>query len=184
MGEVFIESIDYILKSISKSLDSVSDLDLKKASEIIINSEQVFVYGAGRSGLVGRTFAMRLMQIGFTAFFIGETITPSVNSNDCAIFISKTGETQTAIQAAKIIKDRVGAETILLTASPESTLAGYSDEIITLDIVRTDKDKTLAPLGTIFENSAMIFLDAFIAELMDKIGETEEGMEIRHPILV
>jgi len=184
MGEIFGESIEYILDSISKSLDSVNDLDLKKASEIIIGSKQVFVYGAGRSGLVGRTFAMRLMQIGFTAFFIGETITPAVNVEDCAIFISKTGETQTAIQAAKIIRERVGADIILLTASPGSKLADYADEVITLNVVRTDKDKSLAPLGTIFENSAMIFLDAFIAELMDKIGETEEEMKVRHPILV
>ena len=184
MGEIFVESMDYILESISKSLKSVNDLDLKKASDIIINSKQVFVYGAGRSGLVGRTFAMRLMQIGFTAFFIGETITPAVNVEDCAIFISKTGETQTAIQAAKIIRERVGAEIILVTASPKSTLAEYADEIIYLDVIRTEKDKTLAPLGTIFENSAMIFLDAFIAELMNKIGETEEEMEVRHPILV
>ncbi len=184
MGQVFVKSINYILNSVSKSLDSVNDIDLKKASKIIIDSKQVFVYGAGRSGLVGRTFAMRLMQIGFTAFFIGETITPAVNKNDCAIFISKTGETQSAIQAAKIVRDRVGADIILLTASPNSTLANYADEIIHLDVVRTDKDETLAPLGTIFENSAMIFLDAFIAELMDEIGETEEKMQVRHPILV
>ncbi|MFO7793256.1 MAG: SIS domain-containing protein [Candidatus Saliniplasma sp.] len=184
MGEIYSESLEYILGSVDKSLKSVTDLDLKIASGTIIESEQVFVYGAGRSGLVGRTFAMRLMQIGFTAFFIGETITPSVNNEDCAIFISKTGETQTAIQAAKIIHKRVGADIILITASPESTLAGYADEIIYLDIVKTDKDKTLAPLGTIFENSAMIFLDAFIAHLMYKIGENEEGMKTRHPILV
>lgn len=184
MGRVYTESLEYILSSVDISLESVTDLDLKNASNTIIDAKQIFVYGAGRSGLVGRTFAMRLMQIGFTAFFIGETITPAVNKNDCAIFISKTGETQTAIQAAKIIDERVGADIVLVTASPESTLAGFADEIIHLDIIKTKKDKTLAPLGTVFENSAMIFLDAFIAELMDKIGESEEGMRTRHPILV
>jgi len=184
MGEIYTKSLEYILDSVDKSLRSVSDLDLEKASKTIIKSNQVFIYGAGRSGLVGRTFAMRLMQIGFTAFFIGETITPAVKEEDCAIFISKTGETQTAIQAARIIYERVGADIIVITASPESTLAKYADEIVTLDIVKTDKDGTLAPLGTIFENSAMIFLDAFIAELMEKIGESEEGMKTRHPILI
>ena len=35
--------------------------------------------GAGRSGLVAKAFAMRLMHLGLEAFVVGETITPALN---------------------------------------------------------------------------------------------------------
>ncbi|MFW6040685.1 MAG: SIS domain-containing protein [Thermoplasmatota archaeon] len=184
MNERFSESLNYILKHIMESLTNYDVNDLDECLDIITKSKQIFVYGAGRSGLVGRMFAMRLMQIGLRAFFIGETITPAVNGNDCVFFVSKTGETQTAIQAAKIVNERVEAKTILLTASPDSTLAGYCDTVLHIDIQGNDRDKELAPLGTIFEDAAVIFLDSLIAALMKYIGETEEGMRMRHPILV
>lgn len=184
MSDRFSESIEYITSSISKNLGTYKKEKIKCAVDTIDSSQKIFVYGAGRSGLVGRTFAMRLMQIGLRAFFIGETITPAVNNKDCVIFISRTGETQTAIQAADIVEKRVKSKIIVVTGSPESTLARYADILLVIDAPRSEKDPQLAPLGTIFENSAMIFLDALIALLMEELGETEEDMKIRHPILV
>ncbi len=180
----FSESIQYICDSVRDCLETYNLGKISCAVEAITGSKQIFVYGAGRSGLVGRTFAMRLMQIGLRAFFIGETITPSVNDEDCVIFVSKTGETQTAIQAAGIVQDKVKARIIVLTASPDSPLAAYGDIVLVIDPVRKEKDARLAPLGTVFENSAMIFLDALISVLMEGLGETEEDMKVRHPILV
>lgn len=184
MNERFSEALEHITNSVNKALTDFDVDDIDGAIDKIINSKQIFVYGAGRSGLIGRTFAMRLMQIGFRAFFIGETITPAVTDKDCVFFVSKTGETETAIQAAKVVANRVEAKIILLTANPDSTLAQYSNNILHLDVPEDDKDKDLAPLGTIFEDSAIIFLDSLISSLMKEIGETEEGMEMRHPILV
>ncbi|MFO8110432.1 MAG: SIS domain-containing protein [Thermoplasmata archaeon] len=158
--------------------------DVRETANTIIDAPKIFIYGAGRSGLVGRTFAMRLMQLGQRAFFIGETITPAVKDEDCVLFVSKTGETQTAIQAARIVSNRVKAKKIVLTSSPESPLASFADVLMVLDIPRTQKDASLAPLGTIFENAAMVFLDALTALIMDEIGESEENMRERHPILV
>ncbi len=184
MVDRFSESIDYICSSIEGCLKSYKLEKIQCAVEAITKSDKIFVYGAGRSGLVGRTFAMRLMQIGLSAFFIGETITPAVNDKDCVIFISKTGETQTAIQAADIVEDKVRAKIIILTANPNSTLADFADILLVIDALRNDKDSTLAPLGTVFENSAMIFLDALVSVLMGELGETEKDMKVRHPILV
>ena len=43
----------------------------------ILSARRIFVAGAGRSGLAGRAFAMRLMHFGFDAFVIGEIATPA-----------------------------------------------------------------------------------------------------------
>lgn len=179
------KSITYILESIENSLGDLDFDNIDKAVDIITSSERVFVYGSGRSGLVGRTFAMRLMQLGVDSFFIGETITPAVQKEDCVLLVSKTGETQTAIQAASIVKNRVqGAEIIVLTASPDSELATFGHINIILDIVENEEDQKLAPLGTVFEDTAMIFLDGLVALLMEELDEEVEDMRYRHPILV
>ncbi len=184
MSESFSGSIEHLCEGIKKSLNSYPPEEIEDAVKDIKKAHKIFVYGAGRSGLVGRMFAMRLMQIGLRAFFIGETITPAVNDKDCVIFVSKTGETQTAIQAADIVENKVKANIIVLTASPESTLANYGDVVMVIHTERTEKDSTLAPLGTIFEDAAIIFLDALCSVLMQELGENEGNMRIRHPILV
>lgn len=184
MSERFSESVEHICEGIQRSLNGYPMKDIETAVKDIKKAHKIFVYGAGRSGLVGRMFAMRLMQIGLRAFFIGETITPAVNDKDCVIFVSKTGETQTAIQAADIVENKVKANIIVLTASPESTLANYGDVVMVIHTERTEKDSTLAPLGTIFEDAAIIFLDALCSVLMQELGENEGNMRIRHPILV
>ncbi len=185
MNERLVESVNYILDSMEHSLDHLNCESIEETVSILTSANNVFVYGSGRSGLVGRTFAMRLMQIGIESYFIGETITPAVKRGDCVFIVSKTGETQTAIQAAEIVKNRVeDAETIVLTATPDSTLADLGDIVIELEGTKSDKNKTLAPLGTVFEDTAMIFLDGLIAVLMHELGETEEDMKVRHPILI
>ncbi|MFP4000378.1 MAG: SIS domain-containing protein [Thermoplasmata archaeon] len=184
MNKKLKESVNHIMNSIELSFEELNCDSIEETVSLLTSAENVFVYGSGRSGLVGRTFAMRLMQIGIDSFFIGETITPAVEKGDCVFFVSKTGETQTAIQAAEIVDTRVDAEIIVLTATPESTLAGFADVVITLEGNESEENSTLAPLGTIFEDTAMIFLDGLIALLMDELGETEEDMKIRHPILI
>ncbi len=179
------EGITYILDSIELSLGELDFDNIDRAVEILTSSDRVFIYGSGRSGLVGRNFAMRLMQLGLNSFFIGETITPAVQDGDCVFFVSKTGKTQTAIQAARIVEDRVpGAEIIVLTASPDSKLASFGDINIILEIVEEEDKQKFAPLGTIFEDTAMIFLDSLVALLMEELEEDVENMRYRHPILI
>ncbi len=43
--------------------------------DAILDADRIYVMGAGRSGLVAKSFAMRLMHTGFTAYVVGETIT-------------------------------------------------------------------------------------------------------------
>lgn len=39
-----------------------------------------------------------------------------------------------------------------------------------------------APLGTLFEVSALVFLDGLIAELMEKLNKKEEDMKEMHDV--
>lgn len=181
-GNSFYTSVKYILEEGKKVIDNIDFERVKLASDSILRSKQSFVYGVGRSGIVGKAFAMRLVQLGLNAYFIGESTTPVVEKGDTVILISNTGETSSAIQTAEIV-NRVGAHSIVLTSNPESGLAKLAEVLITLKMpekMNTD----FAPLGTLFEDTAMIVLDGIISEIMERKGENDESMRSRHAIWV
>ena len=61
------------------SRKAMTELDLENVEPFIQNPERkkmkIFVVGQGRSGFVGRAFALRLLNMGLTVYFLGETIT-------------------------------------------------------------------------------------------------------------
>lgn len=176
----FTEALDYISGEIATVLKGVKVEHINEMMDHILSSDNIFVYGAGRSGLVGKAFAVRLVHLGFPAFVIGETITRPVTKDDLVVLISATGETIPVAMTAEIAR-RLGAKLISITSNPESHIARFADLLI---ILRQKKENAeLAPLGTLFEASAWIFLDAIIAELMSRTGENEINMRHRHATL-
>ncbi len=178
---MFREAYNYILENAKVSLDGINNQDVQKAVEMIKEAKQIFVYGSGRSGLVGKFFAMRLVQLGLVAYFIGETITPVVNPEDLVVLISNTGRTKSTILVESIAK-RIGAKVMGITSNKNSPLAKHAD--LVFHIKPKNGRKELAPLGTLFEISAVIFLDSLIAELMEALNQSEEDMRRRHAIWV
>lgn len=176
----FKESIEYINEQVKKILEKIDESIIDKTIELFFKAKNIFVYGAGRSGLVAKAFAIRLVHLGFPTFVIGETITIPVKKNDLIILISGSGETIPVTMTAEIGR-RLGAKIISITANPDSHIARFADLPI---ILKPDKKNSkLAPLGTLFEASAWIFLDGIIAELMERKGENEESMKKRHATL-
>jgi len=182
-GMVFNKSIDYIQRKINDILSKVSQDDIEKVKKLFLNSDRIFVYGAGRSGLVLKAFAIRLVHLGLQTFVIGETITAPVQKGDLAVIVSGSGETIPAIMTAEIAHD-IGAKVVSITGKKNSEIAKYAD--ITLFISATCNDserKKYAPLGTLFEASVWILLDGIIADLLENKHETEETMRKRHATL-
>lgn len=156
---------------------------VQKTLDYISDAPKIFVYGVGRSGLIGKAFAMRLVQLGLRVFFIGETITPIVEPDDVVIIVSKTGGTMSAIQTANIAR-RLGARVVTVTAERRSKLSHASTLVLPLEVGKGKKASKYAPLGTLFENAAFLFLDSLIPLLMERLGQTEDDMRGRHAIMV
>ncbi|MFQ6127923.1 MAG: SIS domain-containing protein [Thermoplasmata archaeon] len=176
-------SSQYIAKKVAETLSDESDKTINDIIDLILNADKIFIYGVGRSGIIGKSFAIRLVQLGIKVFFIGETTTPIVEDTDVAVIISNTGETMSAIQTANIIR-RVGAKVVVLTSRETSKLAHTANIVVTLNPEMDDETPVLAPLGTLFEDSALIFLDGIIAQMMEKTNESESKMRGRHAIWV
>jgi len=179
----FVRAQRYIGDRVTTALERVEPALVDRAVEMLATAPQIFVYGAGRSGIVGRAFAMRLVQTGLRAYVIGESVTPIVRRGDAVFILSGQGESYSSIQTANIVR-REGAELIVLTGSPASKLAHTASLLLTLEFPEEPERPRLAPLGTLFESASLRLTDGLIAELAAARGETEATMRRRHAIMV
>ncbi|MEE8402671.1 MAG: 6-phospho-3-hexuloisomerase [Candidatus Hydrothermarchaeaceae archaeon] len=182
-------SITAHIEGVANSLEKG---DVESLVERVLNVENVFVYGAGRSGLVARAFAMRLMHLGINVHIVGGVVTPAIGKGDLVLLISGSGESTSVVNSAKIAKN-AGADVSLITSYPDSSIGKIADYTVTIEgrtklegekdfLLRQMKGEhyALAPLGTLFEVSVLVFLDSFIVELMDRLNITEDDMRVRH----
>lgn len=196
-GEEMIinDAIEEIIDNVMAVSAEIDEEHVNDMMDILTSSKNVFLLGQGRSGLVARAFAMRLMHLGISVYVVGETITPAIGEEDCLLAISGSGETSYIISTAMIAKKR-GAKIVAVTSYEKSTLGTISDLIMHIKgRTKVDSEKnyikrqmngkhlSLSPLGTLFEVSTLIFLDALIAQLMDKMGKTEDDLKKRHTVL-
>jgi len=178
----------------ASQLINVGQID--RMAEVLVDvyhrKGKVLVMGAGRSGLVGKAFAMRLLHLGFNSYVLGETIVPSISRGDVAVAISGSGRTGLIVEAADAAK-KVGAYVIAITTYPESPLGQLADLVVMVPgrskVSKMDDyfarqilglHEPLAPLGTLFEDTAMLLLDGVIYYLMIKLNVTEDEMRNRH----
>ena len=194
--ELMKSSIEAIIENVKEAETYLDNDEINNFMNEITNAENVFVIGAGRSGLVAKAFAMRLMHLGISAYVVGETISPAINEEDCILAISGSGETNTIVSAAKTSKKR-GARILSLTSYPKSSLGKISDvSIYVRGRTKAEADDknylkrqidgnytSLTPLGTAFELTSLIFLDGLICELMNRLGKTENDLKKRHAVL-
>ncbi|NPA99481.1 MAG: 6-phospho-3-hexuloisomerase [Crenarchaeota archaeon] len=184
-----------IAEFVTRAIDSIKDHEVEKMIETLIDAyggHKILVMGAGRSGLVGKAFAMRLLHLGFQVYVLGETIVPRISEGDVVIAISGSGRTKLIVTAAEAAK-QVGAKIIAITSYPDSPLGRLADVVVVVPgrtKIATEEDyftrqilgihEPLAPLGTLFEDTAMIFLDGVVVGLMKKLGKTEEDLRNAH----
>jgi 6-phospho-3-hexuloisomerase len=191
--EDLLLSMRQIIDHLGEVIDQL-DIEATKAMlQKIMEGERIFVMGAGRSGLVAKAFAMRLMHLGFTVYVVGETTTPAVRPGDVAVAISGSGETRSIADLGKIVKG-IGSTLVTVTSKKESTLGRISDIVVLLPSkTKIDSDaggcleenmlggyKNLPPLGTSFEITSLIFLDSLVAQLISLTGASEAELKSRH----
>jgi 6-phospho-3-hexuloisomerase len=193
-------SLKQFMKEISqfvyKASDIINDSEVNTLISILLdvlqNNKKILIVGVGRSGLAGKAFAMRLMHLGFNVYVLGDTITPAVYEGDVVIAISGSGTTRLVITAASAAKE-VRAKVVAITSHRDSPLAKIADHIVIVPgrtKIATESDYTirqilgehepLVPLGTLFEITLNVFFDSLVAELMQRLGKTEQDLKKRH----
>ncbi len=180
--------------TITSTAASLSDEGVSQFIDELLDAKRIYVMGAGRSGLVAKGFAMRLMHLGMRSYVVGETITPAMKEGDTIVAYSGSGETKSIAELCETAKS-IGGRLCLVTSNKDSRIGRIADCIVVIESHRDDvKDesaeyevrqmrgehRSFAPLGTIFETSAMIFSDAIVSSIMEIIKCEEKDLKCRH----
>lgn len=126
---------------------------------------RVFVYATGRSGLMLRAFAMRLTQMGKTAYVAGETTTPAIEPGDLLIVASASGSTHSVCHNAAVAA-KVGATIFTITATPESSLTAiHPTDVLLPAPSKNAAGASVQPMGSLFEQALLLFCDSVVLRL-------------------
>jgi 6-phospho-3-hexuloisomerase len=172
-----------ILKELESGLKQVDPAKTAALEGAILSAERIFIAGAGRSQLMMRGLAMRLMHFGFSAYVVGETITPACAPGDLVIIGTGSGETATlAVIAAKAKK--IGAMLGVITIYPDSTIARQADVVVqlhatTAKVKTPEGDTAFQPGGNTFEQSLLLLCDAMLIHILE-----QKGIQDRNAVLM
>ncbi len=190
----FVKEVStWILAGIGGVIQSIDEAEIGRMIDVImaVREDKILLLGTGRSGFVGRAFALRLMHLGFSVYVSGETITPALSADDLVLVISGSGTTTTVVAQAEVAKS-VGSRVVAVTSHLDSPLGRVADEVVLvkgrtkIDQITDYEGRQIsgvydnAPLGTMFELSVMVFLDSVIAALMQRLGIHEIDLRARH----
>ncbi len=171
-----------IVQELAAAMERIDSGACEGLCDAILAARRVFLAGAGRSGLAVRSFAMRLMHLGLTAYVCGETTTPGAGSGDLLLIVSGSGETGGLPAAAKKAKS-MGCRVALVTVRPESAIGALADCIVQVPAPTPKAEhgfRSVQPMGALFEQSCLVLLDAAVMRLMERMGVDEAAMYARH----
>ncbi len=176
----FSEARQVILPEITRALEGVHDDQIDQLCTLIAGVGRVFLTGEGRSGLMAKAFAMRLMHIGYTVFVVGETTTPAIRPGDLLIAVSGSGETAATMHVVNGAK-KAGAGTALVSSRADSAIGQVVDHVLVVPgATKRRKEGELAsqqPLGSLFDQAAHLALDGVVLCL---VAGQERGALARH----
>ncbi|NUN48513.1 MAG: SIS domain-containing protein [Candidatus Brocadiae bacterium] len=173
-----------ILKEIDAVLRQVPATLIDRLAHLITAAERIFVAGEGRSGLMGRALASRLVHLGLRVHEASEITCPRIRGTDLMIALSGSGETRTTLE--KMLSAReVDAKVVLITANADTRFGDAAD--ILLLIPAPPPPGRIArgiasgqPQRSLFEQSLLIVLDSTVLRLMELLEVTAEQMSRRH----
>jgi len=175
---------DRILSELYSTLSKLDDEPVDQLLSAIVGAKRVFLAGSGRSGLMMKSFAMRLMQLGLKAYVVGETTTPGISENDLLIIGSGSGETGSVSIFAKTAKEQK-AKLGLITIFPDSVICKLADIKVFIS-VPTNKNNlnngftSIQHGGTLFEQSLMLVLDGMIVRLIEELNVHPDVLKLNH----
>jgi 6-phospho-3-hexuloisomerase len=171
-----------IRDEIADTAAKIDEQQLAAVAEQLRLADRVFVAGAGRSGLVLRMAAMRLMHLGLTVHVAGDTTTPAISSGDLLLVASGSGTTPGVVKAAETAV-KAGARVAAFTTDRDSALAGLAGALVVIPAAqKTDHGFGVSRQysGSLFEQVLFLATEAIFQTLWDDAAEPAEQLWLRH----
>jgi len=176
-------AINDILAEVQGTLARVLPEGPERLTEEILKADRIYVVGGGRSGLMARALAMRLMHLGLVTYVVGETTTPAIQSGDLLLACSASGETHVTVLMSQVARE-AGARVFAVTAMPDSPMARQADETIIIPapskVTSPEAGASAQYGGSLFEQALLVLLDAVSAEIGRRLGTPPQELDSRH----
>ena len=156
------QAIDLVLAENRHVLTHLDEWSMIQLIEALTDADRIFVVGEGRSGLVVRMVAMRLMHLGCQVYVVGETTTPALRPDDLLLALSGSGSTSMVVLIATQTK-AIGGHVMAVTTQPASPLGQMADVVVTIDAAAKhdhSQQRSQQFAGSLFEQSVLLLFDA------------------------
>ncbi len=179
------EILSLVMTELTDTFSSLEEEQLDLLQAGILKANRIFVAGAGRSLMMIRGFAMRLMHMGFDVYVVGETVTPAIEKGDLLLVASGSGSTGSLTVMSEKCK-RIGAKLALITTRAASPIGILADIVLEVNATTTKaedkKNNSIQPGANTFEQSVLLIGDAIIIHMMSKrsLAESNQELMARH----
>ena len=173
-----------IAEEIGATVGRVDDEQAARLVEAVDGAGRVFVAGAGRSRRSVEAFAIRLLHLDVSAHVVGEATAGAIGPGDLLLVGSGSGSTASLVTMARRAVE-VGGRVALVTIRGGSPIGELAEVEVHLPAPSPKLDGpaeagSIQPMGSLFEQSLLVVLDAVVLELMQRRGEDPETMFSRH----
>jgi 6-phospho-3-hexuloisomerase len=180
------ERIDAVLEENRPLVQRLNDKAAQNFLQKILDAKSIFFSAQGRAGFILRCFCMRLMHLGFSVYFCGETITPAITPDDLLIVLSGSGETPSTLESVRSAK-KYHAKTCGILGNMESRIASMVDMSLhipgTTKLCREGEPHSLQMAGSLFEQTAFLFLEAIVLDIYQKRKKDVGSVSSRHTVI-
>jgi 6-phospho-3-hexuloisomerase len=182
----FREMMEMILKENRFLMENITGKSAEDLIKRIESAESIFFSAQGRAGFILRCFCIRLMHLGYSVYFCGETITPAIANNDLLIVLSGSGETPSTLEAVRLAKQYT-AETFGILGDIESKIGSLVDHTVqipgTTKLRREGEPESAQMAGSLFEQSAFLFLEAVVLKIYQTRKKDVGSVSSRHAVI-
>ena len=179
----FDEKSQVVIEELRRVFERIDRSEIDRVADRIRKANRVFLIGVGREGLSTRAFAMRLMHLGKSSYWIWDDTTPSIGKGDLLVATSGSGEIghiHYVVEQAK----RAGATIVVATGTPDRKTPALADDVLWIPAcVFHGKDNvvpSIQPMGCLFEQSLLICFDLIVLKLIDEMALDTEQIVGRH----
>ena len=181
-SRAFDRNRSLVLDEVGSALQKVDPAEVAALVTELRLADRIFVTGAGRSGLVLKMAAMRLMHLGLTVHVVGETTAPAIRAGDLLLAASGSGTTAGVVKAAETAAAQ-GARVAVYTTSKGSPLAAAAAAVVLIPAAqKTDHGSGLSRQysGSLFEQVLFTATEAVFQSLWDEESTAPEDLWLRH----
>ncbi|MBD3246531.1 MAG: KpsF/GutQ family sugar-phosphate isomerase [Candidatus Omnitrophica bacterium] len=177
------EVIQIEAEGISRLTQSLND-EFLRGIRLLQNCQgRIVVTGMGKAGIIGQKFSATLSSTGSSSFWLhaAEAVHGDlgrIKEDDIVVALSYSGETDEIKNLIPFVK-KIGAKIIAVTGKEKSSLAKYSDSVISVKVAKEACPLNLAPTTS---TTAMLAICDVISVILQKLaGFQEKDFALFHP---